>query len=403
MVKTISAGLTSVVVVFVAGTSQAQLFIEDFDTFTGWSGGDGTQITSKTGDTTNGWVKGALHNLRRPAAAISAIGMNGTQGVRRPEKGAELGGAVRDITGEINPNGNYMVRMQNQIDPGSSGPNPRGVHLKIGDETAFERFTNINEQWIDVKMIAPGWNRFDQITIKQGTTARGPDGSNDVFSEYYCELEDPNAPPGKLEPLPLDPGAAPCLRRSGDPYWDGQYFVHMDYASYGTWMEVLMNVNMNNDTTTAWYRDVDDTTGAPTGPWKKQPWNFSHGRGSTTFGLPFTAPVAAGFFVWGSSGGIVDNFISGHPLLANQGDFDGDGDIDGNDFLIWQNNFPRNDGEAISFIGDATGDGNVDGDDFLIWQNSFPYPAALSKTPEPASLGLLALGGLLMLRRRAVR
>ena len=91
---------------------------------------------------------------------------------------------------------------------------------------------------------------------------------------------------------------------------------------------------------------------------------------------------------------------SGHPLLANQGDFDGDGDIDGNDLLIWQNNFPRTDGAAISFIGDATGDGNVDGDDFLIWQNSFPYPAVLSKTPEPASLGLLALGALLMLRRR---
>ena len=56
--KTISAGLASVIVAFVAGASQAQLFIEDFDTFTGWSGGDGTQITSKTGDTTNGWVKG---------------------------------------------------------------------------------------------------------------------------------------------------------------------------------------------------------------------------------------------------------------------------------------------------------------------------------------------------------
>ena len=128
--KTISAGLASVIVAFVAGASQAQLFIEDFDTFTGWSGGDGTQITSKTGDTTNGWGKGALHNLRRPAAHISAIGMNGTQGVRRPEKGAELGGAVRDITGEINPNGNYMVRMQNQIDP-DSGDNPRDVQLKM--------------------------------------------------------------------------------------------------------------------------------------------------------------------------------------------------------------------------------------------------------------------------------
>ena len=51
----------------------------------------------------------------------------------------------------------------------------------------------------------------------------------------------------------------------------------------------------------------------------------------------------------------------------------------------------------------ANGDGNVDGDDFLVWQNKFPYPAALAKTPEPASLGLLALGGLMMLRRRVAR
>ena len=31
-------------------------------------------------------------------------------------------------------------------------------------------------------------------------------------------------------------------------------------------------------------------------------------------------------------------------------------------------------------------DGDVDGDDFLIWQNSFPYPVALSSVPEPSTL-----------------
>ena len=40
-----------------------------------------------------------------------------------------------------------------------------------------------------------------------------------------------------------------------------------------------------------------------------------------------------------------------------------------------------------------------DGDDFLLWQNSFPYPTAISSVPEPNSLALLALSGLLMLRR----
>ena len=92
----------------------------------------------------------------------------------------------------------------------------------------------------------------------------------------------------------------------------------------------------------------------------------------------------------------------GVSSLQIPGDFDSDGDADGDDFLVWQNGFPTSTGATL-LDGDADGDEDVDGDDFLIWQNSFPYPAALSKTPEPASLGLLALGGLLMLRRRAVR
>ena len=82
------------------------------------------------------------------------------------------------------------------------------------------------------------------------------------------------------------------------------------------------------------------------------------------------------------------------------GDFDGDGDVDGDDFLLWQRNFPVLDGTAGSSSGDANGDGNVDGDDFLVWQENFPYPTVLSSVPEPNSLMLLALGGLLMLRQR---
>jgi len=51
------------------------------------------------------------------------------------------------------------------------------------------------------------------------------------------------------------------------------------------------------------------------------------------------------------------------------------------------------------FESDGDGDGSVDGDDFLVWQRNYPYPAAVSSVPEPNSLVLLALGGLMMLRR----
>ena len=79
------------------------------------------------------------------------------------------------------------------------------------------------------------------------------------------------------------------------------------------------------------------------------------------------------------------------------GDFDSDGDVDGDDFLAWRNGFPISAGATL-LDGDADADGDVDGDDFLMWQNSFPYPTAISSVPEPNSLVLLALGGLLMLR-----
>ncbi len=51
-------------------------------------------------------------------------------------------------------------------------------------------------------------------------------------------------------------------------------------------------------------------------------------------------------------------------------DFNGDGVVDGDDFLIWQSGFGIVSG-ATSADGDADGDGDVDGDDFLVWQTEF--------------------------------
>ena len=92
------------------------------------------------------------------------------------------------------------------------------------------------------------------------------------------------------------------------------------------------------------------------------------------------------------------------PVVSITGDCDGDGDVDGDDFLAWQNGFPISAG-AVLLDGDADEDGDVDGDDFLVWQNNFPYPAALSSVPEPASLVLLALGvtGVLAYRHRRIQ
>ncbi len=86
------------------------------------------------------------------------------------------------------------------------------------------------------------------------------------------------------------------------------------------------------------------------------------------------------------------------------GDFDKDGVVDGNDFLLWQQGFPTASG-ATQAQGDANGDGAVDGDDFLIWQQNFGSSGGGSggaAVPEPAALWLLfvAVAAILGSRRR---
>lgn len=53
-----------------------------------------------------------------------------------------------------------------------------------------------------------------------------------------------------------------------------------------------------------------------------------------------------------------------------QADFDRDGDVDSADLAIWSANFGLQHC-ASRFEGDANGDGVVDGSDFLIWQNGY--------------------------------
>jgi len=78
---------------------------------------------------------------------------------------------------------------------------------------------------------------------------------------------------------------------------------------------------------------------------------------------------------------------------AGHGDYDGDGDSDGNDFLVWQ----RQLGTAVTPSTGADGDGNgqVDGVDLAVWQGNFGssgFAALASQSgttapvPEPASL-----------------
>ncbi len=100
-----------------------------------------------------------------------------------------------------------------------------------------------------------------------------------------------------------------------------------------------------------------------------------------------------------------------NPLaLFYEADFNEDGAVDGNDFLLWQASFPTAEG-ATKMDGDANGDGVVDGNDFLVWQSQFGNSTGAdigggggsSAVPEPTSIALLLLAAACgMTQRRRV-
>jgi hypothetical protein len=103
----------------------------------------------------------------------------------------------------------------------------------------------------------------------------------------------------------------------------------------------------------------------------------------------------------GSQGIFVSNAVA-----RPQADFDGDGDVDGDDLWNWKAGFGTSAGAAHS-QGDANGDGDSDGADFLAWQQQFGLAPdialpATPAVPEPDSSLVAAaciLGSLLTFRR----
>ncbi|HEX6963154.1 MAG TPA: hypothetical protein VF175_14910 [Lacipirellula sp.] len=96
---------------------------------------------------------------------------------------------------------------------------------------------------------------------------------------------------------------------------------------------------------------------------------------------------------------------SGSETIAvDNADFDGDGDVDGADFLTWQRNLGMSAGQTG---GDANNSGTVGAADLGIWQEQFSAAAAtatIATVPEPGVAGLLLaalLASLPAARKRA--
>ncbi|MBA4107592.1 MAG: hypothetical protein C0485_17790 [Pirellula sp.] len=104
--------------------------------------------------------------------------------------------------------------------------------------------------------------------------------------------------------------------------------------------------------------------------------------------------------------GELGNFIAANMVAANlvaapvlPGDYTGDGQVDGNDFLLWQTQL----GSNGAMEADGNLDGMVDAADLTIWSENFSagVPAAANAVPEPASVALLLIGqAALWIRRK---
>ncbi|WP_168205357.1 hypothetical protein [Bythopirellula goksoeyrii] len=95
--------------------------------------------------------------------------------------------------------------------------------------------------------------------------------------------------------------------------------------------------------------------------------------------------------------------ITSVPSAADP-DFDGDGDVDGNDFLVWQRGFGLTN-QSDNSNGDSNGDGTVDGIDLGQWQSEYGNPSnivSVTAVPEPATIvvAMISLGSLICNRRR---
>ncbi len=96
-------------------------------------------------------------------------------------------------------------------------------------------------------------------------------------------------------------------------------------------------------------------------------------------------------------------------LTLGNGDFDGDDDVDGRDFLVWQRNFGFDAGEgnvAPDSFGNTNADRYIDGKDLAIWQATYgtSWAGSLSANatvPEPSGLVLLLLAAVGLVSRRS--
>jgi hypothetical protein len=188
----------------------------------------------------------------------------------------------------------------------------------------------------------------------------------------------------------VSPGTSPgTLDISGNFAQNAGGVLKMEIASISSFDQL----NIGGALMAGGTLDVDLLSFSPVAGNTFDLFDFASSLGSFTLDLP----TLGGGLEW-----FTDNLLTTGELgvvsasIVEDADFDGDGDVDGRDFLTWQRGFGLTEQQNNS-LGDANGDGDIDAADLAVWQTQYGQPSELATqtaVPEPTSLVLLATLGL---------
>jgi hypothetical protein len=136
----------------------------------------------------------------------------------------------------------------------------------------------------------------------------------------------------------------------------------------------------------------NQSTHAVTGHFENGATGNLYEEGEHILGTGFQGSVTISYV--GGTGNDVVLHLAASPVA--DADFDEDGDVDGLDFITWQQGLGTP--SAGRDDGDANGDGAVNGADLDVWAGQFGDAVgqtSLAAVPEPGSWGLLLVAGVL--------
>ncbi|MCA9103661.1 MAG: PEP-CTERM sorting domain-containing protein [Planctomycetales bacterium] len=184
------------------------------------------------------------------------------------------------------------------------------------------------------------------------------------------------------------------------------------------WFHIAMTVDSNTGLYNMYYNGEAKVFGFTTGSGLLGDWGGMtevSGRGSDMFAFGMWA-VYDNATSRNFEGFMDEAYVFNRALTAEEigtlallntpglpGDGNGDGWVDGLDYLLWAGNFGSNPGVGTGpGNGDYNDDGSVDGLDYLLWAGNFGNHASGTAVPEPGTFALCGLGlsMLLGLRRR---